>query len=219
MTLGVLLTSLVPSTRQLFAFLVVLGTLPRVAHSDPIVNTGPGPSLLGGFTLNPTQWLAGAFTVDKAHIVTSVEGWVFASNAGDVTVRLYSDGGDIPGTSLFADTVRVESPDQSPDWTGATNLNWLINPGTYWAALEVPSGEHAFRGGMTFPSPNPLRDEAAFSPAVGHYESTDHIDVGWRILGDPVAANPTPEPSTLALLSAAVSGVAGRAWRRRRQRR
>ena len=212
MTLGVLLSSRAPLTRHLSALLVVLGAFAPVAHADTIVFTGHGQGPNFGWSLFEFQWLAGEFTVAEAYTVTSIEGWIVAEYIpGDVTVRLYSDGGDIPGTPLFADTIQIEST--SAAWAGPTNLEWIISPGTYWAAFEPGS----FSGLMPFPSPNPVPNEAVGSAAG--YQAEDSLDFGLRIFGDPAGAAPIPEPSTLVLLGTAAVGVAGRAWRRSKQRR
>jgi hypothetical protein len=209
MTPGVLLGSTTQFTRRLFALVFVLSLRAPVAHADTIVDTGPGSLVVGALALYSGQWLAGEFTVAQAYTVTSLEGWIFTETPGDLTVTLYGGGSDIPGVTLFSRAIRA-SPFGEPAWTGATNLQWLIAPGAYWAAFEVRDAS-TFAGAMPHPSQTPVVNEA-YTDRGSPYIPDDDIDLGLRILGDPVA--PTPEPSTLALLGTSAIALGGRAWRR-----
>jgi hypothetical protein len=223
MTPGVLLRSIPPFARRLVPELFILTLLAPSARADTIVYTGEGPICCEGWSLRSTQWLAGDFTVARAYSVTSIEGWVFTNTPGDLTVSLHRGGGNIPGTPVFSQTIRasrtVLNSRSAPVWTGATNLQWLITPGAYWAAFEVRDTS-TFAGGMPHPTPDPTLNEAytfAETPAGGdpRWAASTGLDFGLRVLGDPVPA-PTPEPATLVLLGTAAIAIGGRAWRRRR---
>jgi PEP-CTERM motif len=211
----VLLRSIISFARRLFPVLFMLALLAPAARADTIVYTGEGPRCCSGLSLFSGQWMAGAFTVEQGYIVTSVEGWIAPVDSGNLTVRLYGDGDDIPGAPLFSVVAPIlATPLFQAKWTGATSLRWLIDPGTYWAAFEVRDGS-TFEGAMPFPSPNPVVNEAIKLNIGSQYFANDSLDLGFRVLGDPVQA-PTPEPATLVLLGTAAIGIGGRAWRRRR---
>jgi hypothetical protein len=215
MTPGVLLRSTTLFTRWLLAVLCMFALLAPAVRADTIVYTGEGPKCCSGLSLFSDQWMAGAFTVERAYAVTSVEGWIAPVDSGNLTVRLYSDGNDIPGAPLFSVVAPIRATTLfQAEWTGATSVHWLIDPGTYWAAFEVRDGS-TFEGAMPFPSPNPVANEAIRLDIGPQYVANDFSDLGFRVLGDPVAAA-TPEPATLVLLGTAAIGIVGRAWRRRK---
>jgi hypothetical protein len=184
--------------------------------------------------LNAAQWLAAEFTVPQPVAITSIEGWMgcpwrVPCSAGDLTIRLYDDGGDVPGTSFFSQTAFVNPPDSSRQvdppglgppvpaegsWHGISDLNWLISPGIYWVAFEVPSDSPFFwvMGG----APHPLSIEAFKSARFDFgYVQQDRLNLGIRI-GATTADAPIPEPATLVLVFTGVAGIGVRMLKQRR---
>jgi hypothetical protein len=203
--------SLAPIFRRLCGSVFALAVLASTAFADPIVYTGEPQGR--GWVLSSRQWLAGEFTVTQPYTLTSVEGWMYATSGGELTVSLYAGfPGDPP---VFSQTLLVQAP-MTPDWTGATNVQWPIVPGSYWAAFEVV-GASTFAGAMQAPSPHPVVREAyrPVNRSGPDYFPSNDLDLGLRVLGDPVA--PTPEPATLALFLSGLLGIGARAWGRRRQ--
>jgi hypothetical protein len=209
MAIPVLLRACAPSIRHLFGVLLVWGAVPLAARADPIVYTGPSPDGTR-WTVASFQWIAGEFTIAAPHTVTGIEAWM-QSYGGELRVRLYGDGGDIPGSALFSQTMNVSRSNELA-WIGATNVSWLIAPGTYWAALEVPSN-FGFEGAAPLFAPNPLANEA-ITGFSGRYRPLQ-LNVGWRVVGDPVGS-PVPEPTTLLLFGTTLAVAGMRRWRGRR---
>lgn len=213
------------TTRRLrFAggLLSVLLLTSAVATADPItvVNTGPGTSETNWDLFNRTslyQWLAAEFSVASLVTVTSAEAWMNTYKSGDLRVRLYSDGGEVPGSPLFTSIVTLGS--QEFGWRGALGLNWSLAPATYWIAFEVPSGGvgASVQGG----APSPLLNEAFayYDPPDynGNWAGYDSLNIGVRILGESGDTPPpaVPEPASLLLFGTGLVGL--RAWRKRQR--
>jgi hypothetical protein len=169
----------------------------------PIVDTGPGFNDAGGTSLVLFQWLAGEFTVTEGFSITDISGWMGVDNSGTLQVSLYSDGGDVPGASLFSQQTFINAKHGSlPTWHGVSNLGWLIGPGTYWVAFEVLPGS-SFIGYMPGGAPFPLSNYAFASSGV--WFSEEGVNYGWRINGTPAA--PVSETSSLLLLSTGFFGI------------
>ncbi len=165
-------------------------------HADTIVDTGPGPGSLGGTVLATTQWLAGRFTTAQAYSITSVEGWLGSSVAGNIRITLYGGGGVIPDVTQVLYSGIFSASGLSPAWHGLHGLDWDISPGSYWASFEVPTGS-TFLGFMPHQSSNPLADEAFRNEHETWLVIHDHR--GLRVEGEP-SSTPVPESSSFALL-------------------
>ena len=118
-----------------------------------IVNTGPGPEGLPGFSLGGLQWVAVEFDVTPTTITERNNGWILAHRAGTLNLSLYSDGGEVPGELLFRSTGFVNSG-TTASWQGLSSLNWTVEPGTYWLGFEPRSDGTVVRmeGACRFPA-------------------------------------------------------------------
>jgi len=199
--------------------LLAAAALPgRPASAAPItiVNTGPGS---GSTTviLDAAQWLAAEFIVSDSWLLTEVQGWIAPFETGDVRFRLYSDGGDVPGSPLFQQLLSIAStgsPDHpTAEWYGPSSLSWPIDPGSYWLAFEPLD---TFDGDMLLPSPSALANEAFLRE--GAYTSFAFIGLGVRVFGEAIAEQPKPvseESSSIALFGSVLLAASVHYWRRR----
>lgn len=170
--------------------------------NDP--NNDPPWTLSGGL-----QWLAGGFTLNDNSLITGIEGWM-GLGAGDVTMAIYSDSGNLPGNKLYS---AVFHADQDFDWYGLDNLDWLLSTGNYWVAFEV-GPNLSYSGGMTGGAPNPMAREAINPISYGTgWEQYGPMNLGVRITGS-TSTTTVPEPGPLALLGIGALGLL--AQRRRR---
>jgi hypothetical protein len=201
------------------------------AGADSIVDTGAPAAFGSGNTpfLYRGQGLAAEFVTIQSTAVTSIDVWLgcpFRSDcrAGDLSFRLYTNGGDVPGTSLFSQTTFFSPPippsqsnpfvtgsENMGSWQGISGLNWMINPGTYWVAFVVPSDSPFFW--VTGGSINSLPNEAFGNPATFGWSPEDDLHLGVRISATS-SAPPVPEPASLAFLSTGIAAVIVRTWRR-----
>ena len=169
------------------------------SNAAVIVDTGPGPSSQGGWSLYSGQWLAAEFTLDQQFTLTDVKGWI-GGDVGTATVAIYTDGGSIPGSELFSSGFSAVSA--GGDWSGASGQTWLLGPGIYWVAFEVRDGDN-FDGWMSQPVSSPLSDYAFTS--VDNWINNDGMDFGVQISG--VASVPVPAAAWLS--GSALLGLVG----------
>jgi hypothetical protein len=183
----------------------------HAAVAATIVDTGPGPVGIGIFppTVNLENGVAAEFSIAQAYTITDVEGWLNASSGsiGTLTAIIYTDGGEVPGSQLFSQAFSVTSV--ASDFYGAHGLAWLLQPGTYWVAFEVLTGQ-TFSGVMPGPSTSPLGNEAVKTVLTPTYGQFDSANIGVRLQGSPV-----PVPAAAWLLGSALIGMT-RISRRRR---
>ena len=162
-----------------------------------VVDTGAPPNG-SGTTLNVAQWQASQFSILQAGTITSVEGWIAATVAGAIQIRLYADGGHAPGTAL--NTTSFNAISSEGQWQGAA-VSWAVTPGTYWLGYEVlPNSTYA--GYMPRPAPHPLGNEAS-TVNGGAYQESNGLDIGVRVHES--VANVPDRGSTAAMLFLTVS--------------
>jgi MYXO-CTERM domain-containing protein len=187
----------------------LLGLTPISVWAALIINTGePASPPAESFILRNTpagqfQFLAAEFSLTQAYTITGVQGWIAgggdAGEGGPLTIAIYNDGGEVPGTTeLFATIVSVENP--GAGWVGPGDpgdLDWALGPGTFWVAFEFRS--FFATGTMPSPSPSPLGNEAFQNQDSNGWSEQDSLNLGVRIFGDPSSPNGVPEPSSLLL--------------------
>jgi hypothetical protein len=198
--------------------LIILATLSVAspAEAAPIVDTGT-PNNTISWSFSPNQYFAGEFSIAGTYQIQSVEGYLsnaFSTSAGTVTVAIWTDGGNTPGTTLFSSTFALAA--SAPvAWYGVSGLNQVLSPGTYWVSF-APSSSIA--GAMPCCAPNPLGEYGQNSNQAGWQDlgpnAFDYLELGIRINAEPVAA--VPEPASIVLFTA---GLVSAGMRRRRGRR
>jgi hypothetical protein len=171
--------------RLIVACIVLLVSAPLRADRF-VVNTGPGPEDLPGFSLGGLQWVAVEFDVTEPMTITRVDAWLLVSHAGSLDLALYSDGGEVPGELLFRSTGFVNSGTAA--WRGLSSLNWTVMPGTYWIGFEPQSAGGVLRmdGALPFPSKRPLLNGAVvdLESDLIYREADGVAQMGVRIFGD-----------------------------------
>ena len=164
------------------------------AEAEYIVDTGPGANT-GGLSLTRNQYLAGQFTLDSAHEINALEGWmIYPTLVGSLPVYavLYGDDDGVPDLSAELYTQLFLVPASgipfTSDWHGIEGLALEVDAGTYWLAFEVPTED--FGSGAMPPTPTQNLDLYAVDSGAG-YVADVTSRLGIRVL---------PEPGLAALL-------------------
>lgn len=190
--------------------------IPTLTAGEPvtIVDTGePRAGLLLGAGVifgDPLfyDWFAGEFDVTSPMTITRVEGFIYTETGASAWIKLYDDGGGVPGDQLFAADLPL--PPTTPyAWTGA-DVSWSVSPGTYWVGFGVAQDAHDRAYIRVSYPPRPLSNEAAYRSSSGAWLEVDDLGLGLHVLAE---TTPVPEPASLLLVGAGVVGLA--ACRRR----
>lgn len=201
--------SLAQASFRLLLFCSVVAVLPPV-HAITIVDTGT-PTSSGSVVTSPTLAIAAEFQVVNDSLITDIQGYLNTVRAGNLTVAVYSDGGDIPGAELFSASILLGPPTATPTWQGVSGLAWNLSSGTYWAVFQADA---TLAFGMPISvaglggAPNPLGNEARRLHDVGFF-GVDDLDFGVRIFGEESHAAVPEAGSTLVLGAIGLVAVVG----------
>lgn len=192
-----------------------LTMMASIGHGATIVDTGQ-PT---GETASPVGLTirAGAFTVSSGYIIRDAQVFMLTfSPSGAMTMSIYADSNGFPGAELFSSefmVVQSAMPTwEYATWQGVGGMNWQIDPGTYWIAIDKRGLQSAigvlpFGDSITgsFLPPNPLAREANRNPSVGEWTES-FVRRGWRVFGEPVKT--VSEPGGIAMFGLGLLGLA-----------
>ncbi len=107
-------------------------------------NPGSGSAIVGQSSGFQYQYLANSFTVNQAYRIQSITTHLqfaapFFNQPGSYAFAVYSDSDGLPGARLFTWTDGFVGANEPGGWRGATSLDWYIDAGRYWVALEGPN--------------------------------------------------------------------------------
>lgn len=177
--------------RNLFLSLAISLLLIGTAQADlKLVDTGQPANATGGMSLVYPQTLLAQFVLNQPAIITSIQGWINVTQAGNLQVQIYQDNGDVPGALVKVQMFSVAGT--GAHWVGASSLNWPLRPGTYWVGFL---GMMNFSGTMPGPAPTPLEKEGYIPIPATPFVRADNMDIGVRIDGNPIT-----NPNLLLLL-------------------
>lgn len=197
--------------RICLAAALALALCPSTLTALPITLVDTGTPTHGiAYSLNPSAWLAAEFDVAGTYTLTGIDGYIIPFAAGNVTIALYADGGDVPGAQLQQQAFAAAGAE---NWMGVGGLSWNVGPGTYWVAFTVVSGS-TFSGIMREGSPLPLLNEAFSTSQGASWAGADNRDLGIRIFADDAETPAVPEPTSLLLMGTGLLVVVRRARRR-----
>jgi PEP-CTERM motif len=170
-----------------------------------VVDTGT-PTGTTNFTLNPSQDLAGLFTLSEATTVESVEGYINGGAGSTGTITIYGNGPTPSAANiLFTGSFTTSEAPNPGAWQGVFGQNWNLGAGSYWVSFSSDGAHGMFAG-----APNPF-SAYAFTNNGTWFQFP--LNIGIRISGG--AGGPiVPEPTSWAMMIAGF-GLVGGVMRRR----
>lgn len=205
------------SVQLLLGTVFIVGLLDAApAFSETLVDTGTGgtefvgsPALFGYSDPGYFQYWSGQFTLTDAYTIESVSGWMGGMAIGGIDIKLYADGGEVPGAELFSQSFVAATYTFDPRWESFQGLNWNVNAGTYWVAFEpqpLDMSGSGFSTTMLVGAPSPLSGYAISNEGSSGYRAENGSTLGFRVEGTAAAV---PEPESYALMLAGVMLIAG----------
>lgn len=205
------------SAQLLLGTVLIVGLLDAApAFSETLVDTGAGgtefvgsPALFGYSDPGYFQYWAGQFTLTNAYTIESVSGWMGGMAIGGIDIKLYADGGEVPGAELFSQSFVAATYTFAPRWENFQGLNWNVGAGTYWVAFEPQPLDmygSGFSTTMLVGAPSPLSGYAISNEVSSGYRAENGSTLGFRVEGTAAAV---PEPESYALMLAGVMLIAG----------
>lgn len=174
------------------------------AQAATIVDTGTPTGKDGVIALNPSQKLAGRFSLTSATLLTDIQGFIGSStNSEEITIAI-SDGVTTPGNVLYSGALTAVS---NASFQGLSGLNWMLDAGNYWVSF-ASSGYSSMVPG----APRPM-SQTAYTDTRWGWQSYP-MSMGVRISG---VAAAVPEPTTWAMMIVGFSLI-GTATRYRRRK-
>lgn len=208
--------------RQTLAVAAIAITLPLQAHAYDVVNTNvPVNGLIMSNTVDSSNWMAEKFSVSSTTQIDSVMAYVLSNDtAGDAgktfTIALYADSSNLPALNFAAlnqgQLFQTTATYGADGWNGTTGLNWTINAGSYWIALEGGSDANSAANLQAPTGALPVAQAVAYYAGGQKYAATGLSDsFGLHV----TAVTPAvPEPGSLMLMLTSL-GILGLATRRR----
>lgn len=202
------------------AFVTLLAT--SNASASYIFDTGAGDPTAGGFALSPEQSLAGQFTLTDSYIIDSVEGWFnrYIPGSGNqaprtATAAIYTDDGAFPGTPIYHQQFTIDNPtNEANAWDGAYNINWALDPGTYWLVFEVREGDNITTN-VSMPYVGFSNPDAFDKYAYNNIANADWTVPGIVVEGWGMRINAVPIPAAIWLFGSGLIGLIGIARRKK----
>ncbi|TAK96490.1 MAG: PEP-CTERM sorting domain-containing protein [Aquabacterium sp.] len=192
--------------------------LPLQAHAYDVVNSNtPVNGLILSNTIDSSNSMAEKFSVSAATQIDSVLAYVLSNDvAGDTgktfSIALYADYGNLPALNL-GQLFQATATYAADGWNGVTGLNWTLNAGSYWLALEASADSNS---ATYLQAPNgalPVAQAVAYYAGGPSYVGTSLSEsFGLHV----TAVTPAvPEPGSLMLMLTSL-GILGLTTRRRR---
>ena len=181
-----------------------------------LIDTGPAVYTSGGLALSSQQKLAGWFNLTKNSTLKSIEGYI-GGFGGNANISIYSNIFD-PNTLVFSSPFSTKASyfNGGDTWQGAYNLNWNLNPGSYWVAFSSDGFDWMSFTGI----PNPLSGYASASNYTSWQWQMSGNSFGVRIAGSQGSdtTGGVPEPATWAMMIVGL-GAVGATMRGKARRR
>lgn len=185
---------------------------PIGARAATIIDTGTPVASTANWSFNSGQYFAARFDLTCRTSISNIQGFIGISRPGDIGVTVFGSAGSVPDPNLvyIRQTAPVDA--DGPAWLGVGGINTVLEPGTYWAAIEALTAY----GIWARTARNPIDEYAQHSGGIWQDRGEDffdYLDLGIRVDGAPVS--PVPLPAGGLLLLTGLGGLA--ALRRLRQ--
>lgn len=210
-----------PSSIKAIALATLLSLSAAHGFAAELIHTEvASPSLIGSNALDSSDWMAEQFSVAAPTQIDSVLAYVLSNDSSNdlgktFSIALYANDGTLPALDWWADSqgqlFHATATYNGDGWNGVSGLNWHLDAGSYWLALEQ-HGDATDAMSLQLPTgATPAVDSVAFYSGGMSYTVASQSDAfGLKI--NTVAA--VPEPSSTALVLSSL-GILGFVVRRR----
>jgi hypothetical protein len=175
------------------------------AKAALVVDTGtPTGGTVNSLLLDGSNSYAGQVNFSLASQINTISSYLddLGNGGGSFSVSLYSDNSNKVGNQLYSASATFGSV----GWNAASNLNWAVDSGNYWVAIEVTDGLSNFVAPLGAPT---LLTHTAYNDgtylANSGYKTYDGLSFGLQV-DAAVAAVPEPGEWTLMLAGFALLG-------------
>ena len=194
-----------------YAASIALTTLLMAAgHAQAafVVDTGtPTGGVINALVLDSANSFAGLVNFSQASTINSINSYLLDNSGGyggNYQVSLYSNNAGKVGGLLDSATETYTAD----GWNSASALNWAVNSGNYWVAIEgATDGSSNFVAPVGTPS---SLLSTAFNDGTTHlnsgYKVYNGLNFGLQVDATAVAAVPEPGEYMLMLLGLGMMG-------------
>jgi hypothetical protein len=172
------------------------------AKAALVVDTGtPTGGIVNSLLLDGSNSYAGQVNFSLASQINSISSYLddLGNGGGSFSVALYNDNSNKVGSQIYSASATFSNV----GWNAASNLNWAVDSGNYWVAIEVSDGLSNFVAPLGAPTllAHTAYNDGTYNANSG-YNTYNGLSFGLQV---DAAVAAVPEPGEWALMLAGFS--------------